>query len=539
MNRWKEALPRFEGSVPTPFAVYRAPIISGGSLLPFEMGIAAYAGIRDLASMRTADEITAYDGELFARVQELEAEFGVQPFTPEAREEYAAIREARDGIAEWQTEYAARQSYLGDQLKAGKTEAPVQFSAPNVGRSKLPDDLTDLSEYRARTNSEDAMVALMRDGAKKLSEKAVYPHPNATEKGTVEHIHRLLETADGGDTAQGVLPGMIARRILATGSAIYGRAFGKYLSGKPLTSQEQAAINTVGTTTTGGFAVPYQLDPTVILTSDGATNPLRAISRVEQITGNTWKGVTSLGFQISRGPAESQPVDPETITLAQPEVTVQPVKAEVQFSIEAGEDWPRLQAEVARMFQAAKDEEEADSFVNGAGTTVFPAGIAATLDSSSFVPTADTSPAIALALGDLFSLRGALPPRFRPNARYLGSDAIYGIIRQFAVGTVGDGSVWTYGIADGDPDRLLGKPAHEASAMDDDTTEGNLVLIYGDFNYFLIAEKIGMTVELDPHVRDTNGKWTGERALLMHYRNSSLILADNAFRALHAGAVGS
>lgn len=495
--------------------------------------------IRDLASMRTADEIRGYDGELVARVQELEAEFGVQPFSPEAREEYAAIREARAEIAEWQTEYEARQAYLAEQAKAGRTEGSPRYAAPTIMRSKLPDELTDLSEYRARTNSEESMVSLMRDGAKKLSEQAVYPHERATEKGTVEHIHKLLATHDGGDPEQGVAPGSLARRILATGSALYSRGFGKYISGKPLTSQEQAAINTVGTTTTGGFAVPYQFDPTLILTSDGATNPLREISRVEQILGNTWKGISSAGITITRGPAESTAVDPKTVTLAQPEVTVQPVKAEVQFSVEAGEDWPRLQSEVARIFQDAKDREEALSFVTGVGTTVYPGGIAATLDPSSYVATADTSAPIALALGDLFTLRSALPPAFRSGARYLAEDAIYGLIRQLGAGAVGDAAVWTYGIADGDPDRLLGKPAHEASAMAGDMTEENLVLIYGNFQFFLIAEKIGMTVELDPHVRDTNGKWTGDRALLMHYRNSSVILADNAFRALHSGTIAS
>jgi HK97 family phage major capsid protein len=493
--------------------------------------------IRDFATFRTADEVVAYDKELKSRIDELEAEFGVQRFSDEAREEYAAIREAREEVAAWQVEYAERQAYAEKQANAGKIEGPGKFTAPNIAKSRLPEDLTDLSEYRARTNSEEAMIALMRDGARKLSEAATYPHPRATEEGTVAHIHKLLATHDNGE--EGVPAGSLARRVLVTGSEVYGRAFGKYISGQPLTPTEQAAINTVGTTTAGGYAVPYQLDPTVVLTSDGATNPLRAISRVEQLAGNTWKGVTSTGFTVTRGPAESTAVDPKTLTLGQPEVTVQPVKAEVQFSIEAGEDWPRLQAEVARMFQDAKDSEEADSFVNGAGTTVYPGGISATLDPSSYVATADTSAPIALALADLFTLRGALPPRFRPNAKYLAADAIYGLIRQFAVGTVGDGSVWTYGITEGDPDRLLGKPAYESSAMDDDMTEGNLVVIYGDFQYFLIAEKIGMTVELDPHVRDTNGKWTGDRALLMHYRNSSVILADNAFRALNSGTIAS
>jgi HK97 family phage major capsid protein len=496
--------------------------------------------IVDLAVLRGVEAHATHLEAIRSRLTALVTEADGQPMTDEADAEFAALDAHKREVEAALVKVKGQVAYL-EQLAAdpARTEPPRTYEVPNLMRSKLPDNLFDLGEYRSRAGSLETEVALMRDGARKVAEQATYPHPGATAKGTVEHVHRLLATLDGGDRESGTPAGSIARRILATGSELYGRAFGKAISGMPLTPQEQAAISTVGTTTTGGYAVPFQLDPTVILTSDGATNPLRTISRVEQIVGNTWKGVTSAGITVTRGPAENQPVDPDNVTLGQPEVTVQPVKAEVQFSIEAGEDWPRLQAEVARMFQDAKDTEEADSFVNGVGTTVYPGGIAATLDPSSYVATIDTSNPIALALGDLFNLRGALPPRFRPGASYLASDSIFGLVRQIGTPTVGDTGIWTYGITDGDPDRLLGKPAYESSAMADDTTAENLLVIYGNFQYFLIAEKIGMTVELDPHVRNGDGKWTGQRALLMHYRNSSVILADNAFRALHAGAISS
>src|SRR5690606_33294448 len=121
----------------------------------------------------------------------------------------------------------------------------------------------------------------------------------------------------------------------------------------------------------GGYAVPYTLDPTIILTSNGQVNPLRSMARVETLTtGNTWKGVTSAGISISRV-AEETAVTPTSPSLAQPSVTVQAVKAEIQYSIESDGDWPRLQAEMARLLQDAKDAEEAQQFItgNGNGTT--------------------------------------------------------------------------------------------------------------------------------------------------------------------------
>src|SRR5947208_2812794 len=61
-----------------------------------------------------------------------------------------------------------------------------------------------------------------------------------------------------------------------------------------LPEAERAALNE-GSTTQGGFLVPPFLDPTIILTNVGTTNPFRSISTVKSIMTQTWKGVTSAG----------------------------------------------------------------------------------------------------------------------------------------------------------------------------------------------------------------------------------------------------
>jgi HK97 family phage major capsid protein len=268
-------------------------------------------------------------------------------------------------------------------------------------------------------------------------------------------------------------------------------------------------------------------------------NPLRSMARVERLTqGNTWKGVTTAGVTITRGPAENQPVTPTDITFGQPEATVQPVKVEIQYSIEADEDWPRLQTELARILQEAKDDEEAESFVNGVGTTVYPEGVAAGLATSSDVGTTGDG----LDVEDLFRLEGALPARYQARAQFLAHRAIYASIRQFSTGaTSGEGSVWQRGLQAGDPAQLLGYPARSVSTMESDATAtGERIMLFGDFRAgFLILDKVGMTIEIDPHVRNGDGKWIGARAMLAHYRNTSLVLNDNALRALVVGVVTS
>lgn len=476
--------------------------------------------------------------EVETRIGEIDAEADGRPLDPERQAEWDSLTERRHVVKSAITQIEKRKEYVGTLAKDEKRqEAPRDFSVPNVVRSRLPENIYDLTEYRGRTSSESAQVALTRDGAKKAAEQGQYFFERTTRERCIDNVHKLLDRDN---------TGIVARRILSTGSDTYARAFGKLVAGVPITSlssEEQRAIATVGATQLGdgGYAVPYTLDSTVVLTNDGAVSPLRQISRVEQLVqGNEWRGVTSAGITVVRGPAEEGAITADVApTFAQPAVTVQPVKALAKVSIEATEDWPRVFEELAVEFQDAKMREEAAAFATGVGTTVYPGGVVSTLDATSHVATADVSSPIALALTDIFKLKSELPIRFREGAAFLANDSIYDLIRQFSVGTVGDGSVWTYGIQDSRPDRLLGKPAYEASAMDDDMTEGNEVLLYGNFRYFLIVDKVGMNVEIVPHLVNGDGNLTGQRGVFMHYRNSSAILADNAFRLLVSGALAS
>ena len=56
---------------------------------------------------------------------------------------------------------------------------------------------------------------------------------------------------------------------------------------------------TIGTDAAGGFAVPFTLDPSIMLTSNGALNPIRQVARVFTIATDKWKGVSSAGVTAS------------------------------------------------------------------------------------------------------------------------------------------------------------------------------------------------------------------------------------------------
>jgi HK97 family phage major capsid protein len=56
---------------------------------------------------------------------------------------------------------------------------------------------------------------------------------------------------------------------------------------------------TIGTDSAGGFAVPFTLDPSIMLTSNGALNPIRSVARVFTVATDKWKGVSSAGVSAS------------------------------------------------------------------------------------------------------------------------------------------------------------------------------------------------------------------------------------------------
>jgi HK97 family phage major capsid protein len=80
---------------------------------------------------------------------------------------------------------------------------------------------------------------------------------------------------------------------------------------------------------------------------------------------------------------------------------------------------------------------------------------------------------------------------------------------------------------------LLGKPVYESTTMSATMTTGQLIGVYGDWNYYVIVDRIGLTVETIPHLFDvTNNMPTGQRGLYAYWRNGAKVVDANAFRTL-------
>jgi len=328
--------------------------------------------------------------------------------------------------------------------------------------------------------------------------------------------------------------GTIARMCLATSSPEYLRAWSKLARGKGhmVTPEEQKALERAMSLTdsAGGYLVPFQLDPTVIITSSGSRNQIRQAARQVVATGDVWNGV-SAGAVSWRWAAEGSEAGDNAPAFAQPTVPIHKADGFVPISIEALEDEANVTQEVGRLLAFGKDTLEAAAFTTGSGSGQ-PTGIITALagTSSEVAPTT----AETFAVADVYKLDQALPARYRAGASWMANRGIYNLVRRFDTG--GGADLWERLGADVPP-MLLGRPALEAEDMDGtfDTaaTADNYALLYGDFEHYVIADRIGMTVEFLPHLVGANNRPTGQRGWYAYYRVGADSVNDAAFRLLN------
>lgn len=335
------------------------------------------------------------------------------------------------------------------------------------------------------------------------------------------------------------LPVAVAQRVALTGSPAYRSAFQKIIGDRRelLTDSERNALAAYEraaslTDANGGYAVPFTLDPTIIDTGSHSANPFRQISRVVQITTDTWNGVSSAGVTASWD-GEAAEVSDDAPTLAQPSIPTFKGAAFVPFSLEIGGDWAGMEADVRRMIAVAKDDLEGAAFATGNGTTA-PQGIVTALDgtSSEIAPTT----AETFAIADVYKVESALKPSARRNASWVANKVWYNAIRQFD--SNGGSALWER-VGAGMPAELLGYPAYESSDMDGvlpnaSATADNFGLVLGDFaNGYIIVDRVGLNVELIPHLFATgNNRPSGQRGFYAWWRVGAEVVDASSFAML-------
>lgn len=405
------------------------------------------------------------------------------------------------------------------------TAVTVRGDGPTVINRVEPFTGDDVRYLRPTEARDRALAALDRDELTR--------HLDDDQKVRVEGLLRAGRT-------RSYDPSEVARMLLVTEKPEYRSAFQKAVT-QPvptLTAEEGRALQEFSefraassTTTAGGFGVPVFIDPSIILTSQGSNNAIMRISRVETITNDQWKGVSSAGVSWSFD-AEAAEVSDDAATLAQPSVPAETARGFIPYSIEIGGDYPGFAEEMSRLLLEGYDELLAEKLATGAGSgSNEPVGIITALDANTNVevtPTTDGS----FGYEDINKVWKNLPERYRSSASWLMNVDVNNEVQSF-----GDDKLraQTVNLTAGAVDQLKGRPVYENAYFPEftGTTGASNILVVGDFRNYLVAQRVGMTVELVPHLlHTTSNRPSGQRGWFAWARIGGDSINDLGFRLL-------
>jgi len=428
------------------------------------------------------------------------------------------LGEQRSALAEVAT-LEARAAAIAE-VRSASTFTPG--AAPQVIRKA---DTPTVTEVRSLGKSE------ARSAAMRVLDKAAGDLVSDRSKERVEQLIRSSSLSLDGSA--------IAKRLLITESDAYRSAFAKAIAANGSTpawdSDEARAMHEFRaamslTDANGGYGVPVLIDPTIIVTSGASDVPLLRVARIESITNDEWKGVSSAGVSWSFD-AEATEVSDDSPTLAQPTVKAEKAQGFIAYSIEIGEDYPGFAAEMSRLLDEGYRDLLASATMTGSGTNA-PKGIFTALDANTNVEVVVTTDG-AFGAVDLDKVWAALPERYRRNASWLMNVDVENEIRAFGSGTAT--SRFTVDQTREGISLLNGKPVltSDYAPTFTGTTGAANILVVGDFSNYLVAQRVGMSVQLVPFLfGTTNNRPTGQRGWYAYARVGADAINPLGFRLL-------
>jgi len=493
--------------------------------------------VADLEAFKTPEEYATFQAEVRGRMQELDGAFAGRAMDEDARAEFASLQDLDREIAQTIVELQGRRDYLATIAKN-----PAAVERPFAGRTivtkakHVPEDIFAVEQYRTLSSSEPELLQAYRDGAMFAVERASYPNPQSVAATEQANIQKLLDHNDAPSPRN---PNReLARRVLATGSPAYLRAFTKYIQTGEM-DQRAVAPWTVQTDATGGYAVPFYFDPTLLHVGAWTNvNPYRQACTVKTIVGtDTYNGPTSAAFTVARA-AEAAAATEGLGAVGQISAIVGKVHGVGTISIELLQDRPDIVSEIASLISEARDTEEELSFSTGAGGALGQGfnpigmfgGAHTTAGAYTHIDTGLAAGAVAAA--DAYLTESAVPIRHRANAAWFMNR---GVIRVFQALETTGGQLFggQYYNATPYPQnspagntglRLLNYPIWETPSAPAfvAATDDLVIAALCDPTSFYVIERAGMSVEVIPHFLDaTTGYPTGQRMIYAWWRNTA------------------
>jgi hypothetical protein len=434
--------------------------------------------------------------------------------------------------------YDARQAQIADAVTRGNVERPWKPAAGN-GPAIIRKSEAELHSHETRASSYQGAMAEYRDDAMRLLEKTHFAYGLADQERSADKVVDLLDNHDSPDKE-------LARRIKYTSAPAYASAFHKFITSRGSTigftaEEQRGTALAVGVDATGGFAVPFAFDPTVIAigVNNGAVNPYRRACRVVSIVGtDTWNALTATAVVATRTTEAAASVE-QGPTFAQPQYIVTRAQGQITASFEMFQDRSDLASELSALIQEAKDNEEETSMATGA-TAAANIGVGPVSGTSGAYTAVAGAGSGVLAEGDFTATEAALPVRHRFNAQWFANRVnirkaqslettggkLFGGSQYPSVGNVAVDGAGNTGL------RLLGYPVNESPSLPTATTTTITAMTLVNVNSYVIVDRIGLSVQFIPFIFNSSALATGQQALYFLYRNTAKPINVDAGRTL-------
>lgn len=450
-----------------------------------------------------------------AELRSIHETAGDEPLTDEQRAAWEAgvayVEQTRAQV----TDLEQRAQFVAT-VQAAPVERANGFDAPNVNK-----------QIETRVDVRTARAGEVRDAAMKIMERADWVRD--ADKVLVERAMTGKTRNRDGDA--------IARRLVVTEQPEYREAWLKAITGngdlmddseRRALAEFRAMSNTVDTS--GGYGVPVLIDPTILITNGTGLTDILSHARIESITTEAWKGVSAGNTEWSFD-AEAAEVSDDGSTFAQPSVKAHMARGFIPHSIEIGMDYPGFAAEVATLLFDGYTDLLAEKLAVGAGDgSNEPYGIFTTLDAQTTTEVVTTSDGKFLG-DDIDKIYAAVPEKFRQRGAWVMNVDVENRIRNFGT----DNNRFTVDQTADGLMKLNGKPVvltDYAPAYVATTGAAN-ILVFGDLKCYLVAQRVGMTVEYIPHLfGTTNNLPTGQRGIFAYARVGADAVVKNGLRLL-------
>jgi len=352
----------------------------------------------------------------------------------------------------------------------------------------------ELREKRAK--AWDAAKAFLdskrgEDGLVSAEDTAVYDKMEADVAALGKEIDRLerqaaIENELNKPTAAPIRNAPELSRMdakIGRASNEYRQDFFAAMRGRPVSNVLQTGVDE-----DGGYLVPEEFENTIVQGLDEA-NVVRTLAKTIT-TASDRKIPVAVDSSVAQWTPENGTIAESQPSFAQKTLTAYKLAVASRVSNELLQDSmfnleQYLSADFARALGVA--EEEAFCVGDGNGQ---PTGIFHETDGGQIGHTA--AKATEISFDDVITLIYGLKSPYRRNAAFLINDATIAGLRKLkdATGLY----LWQPSPQQGQPDRLFGYPLYMSPYVPRIAADA-LVLAFGDFNYYWIADRAGRTMQ--------------------------------------------